>query len=785
MKQPNTDKDELIAGEEQSRINLKKRLLRMIRLWPWFVLSLVICLLSAFLYLRYATPVYQAVASLMVKDERKGEDLMINSALKEIGLGGNAKLVENEIEVLRSYDLMEAVVDSLQLFVSVKNVAPVKDVFVFGDEIPFTIKVINPGAIKKSQTWMITDTTNGLLFQRENDKRGVIFKFNDTCNFGNIKFLCIPGESSDGLLEENANRAGNAYKVKIYPPDEITLLYSNKLSVDAASKQATVINLGMKDTNKKRAAAILQALILIYNKRGVESKNKQTENTIEFLNRRLDDVAGQLKGVEGTVGSFKSENKVTDLSNDAQQYLASSQQVDAQKAQSQTQLNIINALERDLLTTQDNPKVVPSSFGIQDASLEQLISKHNDLVLQKEKLEQRSGPKNPLLIDQQNQIKELRSRLLTNVRNLKQAYTISLNDIALKDEQLSSRIRNVPQLEKKLVQITRNQNVQEQVYAFLLQKKEEAEVSRASAIEDSRTIVSARGLHAVSPKTNIIWALSALIGLMLPIGLISLRDFMDNKVGDDSQIQQRTDLPVLGMISHVKKLRSSLVIEPDSRSAVAEQIRNIRTAISFTKKGDAVKSILVTSFQLGDGKSFTSVNLAAGYALLNKKTVILEFDLRRPHISTALGIDTSEGISSILSGKASADELLIEIPGYNNNLFLLPAGHLPPNPAELISGPKMSCLIKNLQERFDHIIIDTPPFTVVTDAALLQQYADITLIILRQGYTSRDVYTELKRRFAHNPDSPTYLVLNDVGKRKHYRYDYGYRYGKGYYHEKK
>lgn len=780
MVQQYTDRDELIAGEAEGNINLKRWLFRMIRLWPWFVLSLIACLSLAFLYLRYATPVYQAVASLMVKDEKKGEDLMINSALKEIGLGGNAKLVENEIEILKSYDLMEDVVDTLQLFVSVKNVARIKDFSVFRDEIPFTIEIINPEAIKKTRHWKITGTVNALLFQSENNKHPVLLKYGQTYKSGGISFRFMPGDG-----EKKTGNSTNSYKVDISSPDETTILYSKRLSVEAASKLATVINLEIKDVNKKRAAAILQELIAIYNRRGLENKNRLTENTIDFLTDRLYKVANELRGVEGTVEKFKSENKVTDLSADAEQYLAVSQQVDAQKAENQTQLNIISALERDIQLNEDNPQIVPSTFGITDASLGLLIEKHNELVLQKERIQEKSGPKNPLLIDQQNQIKELRSRLLTNVRNLKQAYTISLNDISRKDAQLSNRIRSVPQLEKRLVQITRNQNVQEQVYAFLLQKREEAAVSRASDIEDFKTIISARSLGPVSPKTKIVWALSILMGIMLPVALISLKDFMDNKVGDIDQVQQRTDLPFLGIISHVKKLKSSIVINSNSRSAVAEQIRNIRTAISFTGKGDEVKSILVTSFQLGDGKSFVSLNLAASYALLDKKTVILEFDLRRPHITKALGIDATEGISNILSGKSSPDDLLIEIPGYNGNLFLLPAGYIPPNPAELISGPKMACLIKILQERFDHIIIDTPPFSLITDATLLQQYADITLIVLRQDHTSCEVYTELKHQIARHPDNPVYLLLNDVGKRKRYQggYGYGHAYGKGYYQE--
>ncbi len=783
MKQQYIETDELITQEEGESFKLKKWLFQILRMWPWFLLSLLTCLSLAYLYLSKVHPVYRAVASIMVRDEKKGADLMNNSALKELGLASNAKLVENEIEILKSYDLMGILVDSLNLFVNVKLVDKQRDVAVFDDEIPFEIRIINPEAVKSIKHWTLTDSATTIFFQGEHDNHRLLLEHNKIYKSGGIRFQCLLNPQylySTRNLDDNEKIK---YKIEINSQNETTNHYINNLSVGAVSKVATVINLEMKDNNKKRAAAILQTLIDIYNERGLQDKNSVTDNTIAFLNERLVDVAGQLQGMEGSVQKFKSQNKVTDLSDDARQYLAISEEVDAQKAQSQTQLNIISSLEHDLEQNQDNPKLVPSTLGIQEPSLAMLVEKHNELVLQKERLQQKSGPKNPLLIDQQNQIKELRSRLLTNVRNLKQAYTISLDDISRKDVVMSSRIRNVPQLEQKLVQITRNQNVQEHLYSFLLQKREEAAVSRVSNIADSRTILSARTIDIVWPKAKWIWMASILLGLSLPLIFISLKNFLNNKLGDISQLQRFTDIPLIGLISHVKKISLPIVINSHSRSIAAEQVRNIRTAIGFTGKDNVMKTILVTSFQPGDGKSFISLNLAAGHAILGKKTVILEFDLRRPHITNALNINAEEGISDILSGKASLDNLLVEVPGYDNNLFLLPAGTLHANPAELISGSRMDCLFDKLRERFDHIVIDTPSFSLVTDTSLLEKYADITLIVLRQDYTSLDVYAELKRWRTNQPGSRVYLLLNDVGKRKRYQTGYGYGYGKKYYFE--
>jgi capsular exopolysaccharide synthesis family protein len=795
MKQEYHDIDELKSAEKEESDKLKKKLIRLLRVWPLFLISLVVCLSLSYLYLRYTHPVYQAMASLMVKDENKGADLIYNKALEEIGLGVNTKLIENEIELLKSYDLMESVVDTLKLFVSVKKADKVKGVALFGDEIPFSLEIIDPKRIQKTRNWKIIDSAGTLFFQNENDEHTTRLQYENIYNAGGLSFRCLPGSMiRDSLLKKEQNYT-HVYKIEINSRAQTVLRYSNNLKVDPASKAATVINLRVKDTNEKRAVAVLQAMISIFQQQGVENKNLVMDNTIDFLNQRLAAVAGELRGVEGSVEQFKSVNKVTDLSADAQQYLTSAQQVDEQKAENQTQLNIINALETDLIQNQDNPKIVPSTFGINDPSLGSLIEKHNDLVLQKERLQEKSGPKNPLLIEQQNQIKDLRIRLLTNVRNLKQAYTITQADINRKDAQLSNRIRHVPQMEKKLLQITRNQNVQEQLYAFLLQKREEAAVSRLSVIEDSRVIVNARSLGVVSPKTNLIWLTGLLLGLLFPFAFIGMKDFMNNKVGDIAQVKHSADIPLLGIISHVKKrLKPPIVLQPDSHTVVSDQIRNIRTYITLAGQGQEIKTILVTSFQPGDGKSFVSMNLAAGYALMGKKTVILEFDLRRPKISAYFGLENSEGITNILNENenSAVNERLVEITGYNNNLFLLPAGPHAPNPAELISGQTMNCLIKTMKERFDYIVIDTPSISLVPETTLLQQYADISLVVLRQDHTSREVYNELQERIKRYPGNPIYLLLNDVGKRRRYRgvygyggYGYGYGYGKGYYQKNK
>ncbi|MBO9660261.1 MAG: polysaccharide biosynthesis tyrosine autokinase, partial [Chitinophagaceae bacterium] len=583
--------------------------------------------------------------------------------------------------------------------------------------------------------------------------------------------------------------SSSEYHRAIIPITAATTCYNRGLSVSAV-KQASVVNLTISDPNREKARTVLATLIDIYNRQGLDDKNKVTANTIDFLNERLKAVALDLQGVEGQVQRFKTEHQITDVSSDAQRYMDMARGIDAQKAESETQLNIVTALERDLLLNQDNPSLVPSTLGIQEVSLTSLVEKHNSLILEKERIEKNKeiGPSNPLLIDLTQQVQETRRKLLANVRNLKEAYRITLNDISRKDVQLRGQIRNVPQMEQKLVEIQRNRNVQEQLYAFLLQKREEAAVTLASNIPDARTIVKARGLGQVSPKSKAIWSLAILMGILLPLITMLVGDFFNNKVGDAAEVEQKAKVPFLGIISHIRKIQSPIAISEKSRSVVAEQIRTLRTSIGFTGKGKDVRKLLITSSQPGDGKSFVSLNLAASHALLNKRTVIVELDLRKPHVGKYLGVQAKQGISSVLAGKSTLDEVIIEIPGYNENLYLLPAGYLPPNPAELISGKAMENLIAELSRRFEYVIIDTPPFGLVTDAVLLQQYVDITLVVLRQGHTHKNVYNDINQRIGQKPDFPMYTILNGVGWKQRYQgYGYGkyggYGYTKGYYQE--
>jgi tyrosine-protein kinase Etk/Wzc len=760
---------------QSSSFDIKHWALRILHLWPWFIVSISICVTIAYFYLRYTPPTYKAIASVLIK---QGPE---NPLMAELGLGGAPKILGNEVEVLKSFDLMQEVVKKSQLYLTVRNQGRIGDRIVYGNDIPFVWEFANPDTLQRALKWQLYWEDNKWMLQvkPESEKSVAInLVMGQWYTKGGLKFRLWPNINSKS--PKAGSEENHKYEILVLPLDAATSLAQGSIEILPVNKLSTILGLSFVDKHPLRAKVALANIINLYDQEGLEDKNRSASSTVDFLTARLEAVEKDLRGVEGQVEQYKTKNQITDLSSNAQQYLSMSTNIDAQKAQHESKVGVVDMLEKELVLNQENPRLMPSTMGIAEPSLGSLISRHNDLVLQKDRVQQKAGSKNPLLVDLESQIKDVRNSMIENVRNLRTAYDMELEDIKRKDNQLSSRIRNIPQIEKNLLQITRDQTVKMTLHTFLLQKREEAAVSLASAVPDIRNIDKARAIGQIAPVPSAVWFMAFLFGWLLPILGLVIIELMDNKVGNMKEVQKKTVAPLLGEISYIKKLESPIPVSKGGRSIVAEQFRTLRTAITYTGKGRNV--IMVTSHRPGEGKSFTSTNLAASYALLNKKVIILEFDLRKPGISKNLGLKPTIGISSYLAGEATLDEAILPITGHDSgNLFLLPAGPLPPNPAELILSSQMELLIAELKERFDFIIIDTPPFSVVTDANLLQQYADASIVVLRQGYTFREVYEILNTRIIQYPEKPLYTILNGIGRTAKYNSSsYGYGYGQGY-----
>jgi hypothetical protein len=510
---------------------------------------------------------------------------------------------------------MTEVVKRSQLYLIIKHKGRISEHTLYGNELPFVWEFANPDDIYQYLNWNLSKIKNQWMISTREGAKPAPINLGQWYSIDGLKCRLWPNIN----FPDQGAAVWDKYQVQISPVWAATGWYLGSLGVGMVNEGSAVLSLTMVDQHSQKALDALNSLILLYNQSGLNDKNQVTANTMDFLTDRLESVERELKGVEGQVEMFKTKNQITDISTDAHNFLNLVTEIDRQKAIQETQISIINELEKELVLNQDNPKMVPSSLGLGEPTLLSLIQKHNDLLLAMERINSKAGPSNPALIDFENQVKEIRRSLIENVKNLKGSYILTLNDINRRNDQFNSRLKSMPSLEKNLVQITRDQSVKKELYLFLLQKREEAAVTMASAIPDSRNIEKPRSMGQIAPRRKNIWNMAWTLGVIIPILILVVIEFLNNKVGTHKEVEQKMRVPLLGDISFIKKLENPIPVAKGGRSLIAEQFRSIRTAISYTAIGKETKKILITSHRPGEGKSFTSLNLAASYALLHKK----------------------------------------------------------------------------------------------------------------------------------------------------------------------
>lgn len=757
---------------QEETLNVQNFIPKVTSNWPWLALFLLLCLSISFIYLRYTPPVYKAAAKMMIRDEKKGSSLD-NALLKELNIQSNTQSLESEMEILKSFDLVESVVYKEQLYVEIKSKGRITDRETFANEVPLFFTFANPDTVTTPITWQLKQTEEGkwyIIHHGEDDP--LYLTPNKWYIINGLTFRTSPNPVADTKDRDDE------YVVTVLPIDQAVNKFLTSLMVSEIGDASAIVLLEKTGHNMQKAQASLKALIDIYTTQGLDDKKRVNTNTLDFLNERVALVERQLQAVENQATQYKTDRRIANVGAEAQQLIQQTQVIDLQKAEQQTQLSILEGLEKKIRTDQQDLKLVPSTVGISEPTLMSLIQSHNELVLERERKLQIYGPKNPLNIDMEKNIANLRESMLSNINTLKTGYRTVLSDITRRESVLASKLSTIPTIERNLVEITRDKNVTEQLYFLLLQKREETAIALASTNVDTKMVENPRGQGKVSPNPGMVYIMAIILGLILPIAFIYIKDIMNNKIEGKIEVEEKCVAPLLGEVSYAKKSDSPIIITKGSRSIIAEQFRVIRTNISFTGRGKESDIILVTSHRPEEGKSFTSLNLAASYALLNKKVVVLEFDLRKPRLRQNLNIKAETGISNFLNGSSDLDSMLKEVQGFDKNFWLLGSGPIPPNPAELILGDRMKLLIVELKKRFDYIIFDTPPYNLVTDSSLLAAFADISIVVLRNEFTFKFVLKEINKKKEENPDQPLYTILNRVGEKNRYgvyrNYGYGY-----------
>lgn len=740
--------------------------------WPIFLIFLVLAGAGAILYLRYKTPLYESTASILIKDEKKGEE--DSKMMETLNVLSSKKIIENEMEVLKSRALMVGVVKKLHLYARIYQKTKVRSVSVYNTS-PITVESINPDSLN--------ETKDKVFFNYDNVNKQVIInnKPYPLSKWVNTQY---------GVLRFTPNNLQGANKNPLYfvliNPKKAALSYIDRLDVSPASKLSSVLNLKIKDEEPKCSEDILNNLIIEYNKAYADDKNSLAAKTLKFVDDRLRYVSHDLDSIQKKLQQYKTDNTAIDISSQGNLFLQNVSQVDHKLSEVNMQLSQLNQVENYVKSKDNSTGLVPSTVGVSDPMLSGLVAKLYDTELQYEKMKKNTPENNPLMIQLTQQIEKIKPSILENIQNQKASLEASKNNLYATNNHFSSVLQSLPQKERDLIEISREQNVKSGIYNFLLQKREEAELSLRAAVTDNRVVDKAQSSFSpVSPNGMMIYAIAGLLGLLLSVGVVSIREIFKRTILFRHEIEAYTAVPVIGEIAF-ENSKESLVIGNGKRTFIAEQFRNLRTSLPYTGINKEKKRLLVTSTISGEGKSFIVANLGVSLALAGKKVVVLEFDLSNPTLSNKLNMTANKGLTDYLMNDDVEPEEIIWRTAVQKDLFIIPAAGLPENPSELIMSERVQGLLDYLSDIFDYIIIDTAPVGLLSDAYVISKYCDATLYVVRHRHTRKVFIQRLDENNKINELKNMAIVFNGVKPRGFGKNGYGYGYGYGYiYNEKK
>ena len=759
--------------KERTETNLLIQILqRYLPFWPLFVVTIGIGVTVSWFYLRQQTKIYVASAKVLLKDPQKnGGDSKVLDALN---IFSEKKIVENEIIVLRSSSVMEEVVDSLDLYATVYNEGKVRQEELYNESSPVWFKAINKDSI----------TGGGKLYFSVNWKEGnikinkQIIPFYSNFPMGKALYQIVPNP------EYNHNLSGKNYFVVFNTIGGTAAGLIGSLKANATSNTSTVIELKLETPVPPKGVDVLNKLFQVYNNNAVTDKNQIAARTLAFIENRLHIVIGQLDSVERNIETYKTTQGVYNLGDQASLYLDNVRDLDKRNSEVEIQQDVLKEVKNYINNKGKKPGTVPSQLLISDPMLAGLLQKLYDAEFQYDRIQSINGEKSDAVILASESVNRIKSDIRENVNNIETNLRAIKNNVSSGISMNSGLLSQVPHKERGLVEISRQQAIKNNIYTFLLQKREETALSSAGTTPDLRVLEKATTGGAVSPVPKNYYLTGFLIGLLIAIAVVLLREQFNQKILFRTEIEEKTKVPVVAEIIQTT-LKGSVAISEGKRTIIAEQFRSLRTNLAFMGLNEKNNTILLTSSVSGEGKSFIALNLAMSITLNGNKVGLLELDMRKPKLSKYLGISRDPGITNYLINKASIDEIIkkTEYP----NLLVISAGPIPPNPTELISSPKFKEMIEALKERFDYLIIDSPPIGPVIDSQLLSQFAQTTIYVVRHGHTPKIFLRMIEDLYKQKKFNNMSIVFNGLKRRGisflSYGYgyaSYGYGYGYGY-----
>lgn len=760
------------SGTEQTETkDIKAILLRYTRYWYLFLIGASLSLGAASLYLRYyAVPLYSVYSTLLIKDDKNGQGMASTDALNDLSTFKSTRNIDNEIEVIKSKSLMTRVVSELGLSTAYYVEGRVRDIEVYGNLVPIKVLANKLSDNASGQSFTVYTKSDSIFSIDDYTGHVTSYKFGQLIQkpYGTFTIFSNPLQY----------KTPSKIIVRFQNIPQVADYYNRAIGVQIINKNTNILYLSLTDPIPDKAKDIVNKLMEVYNRESIEDKNLMSINTLRFLDERLQYLTSDLSNVEKTVEKYKSGNGLTDIGTQAAAYTSQASNYTTKLSEWAIQIEILESIEKYLQRTTDRAVMVPSTLGLKDETLSALIGSFNALQLERERMLRTAQPGNPLVQNTNEQLVQLRAKILENLHNIKRGLQITSNNLKANVGQFQFKIKKVPSMERELLQINRQQSIKQSIYSYLLQKREETAISLAATASAARVLDPAMGGNfPISPNRQSIYLMSLLLGLGIPFAAIYAAGLLNNKVQSQQDVTAVTNAPIIGEIAH--NSQGTVVISKGSRSPIAEMFRLVRANLNFLAMGKNNLVLLITSGRSGEGKTFFSINFATSLAITGKRVILLDLDLRSPKIARELKLDDGPGITNYLVSNEITVDQIIRQSEESPELFVISAGVVPPNPAELMMSPKFTSLIHELKETFDYIIIDTPPVGQVADAFTLSTIIDYTIYLVRYNYTYKSWLTIIKNIYKDKVLGQLMIVLNDAKEINGSNYGYGYGYGYG------
>lgn len=794
----NLEMESIQENEEKSSFDFATIYTALILNWKWFVLSLIICMGAAHIYLRYATPIYQSAAKLLIKDDEgsgssfKGSNSIMSAT--NLGIISNSNGIDNEMEILKSRTLAQQTVYDLKLYVNYRHEGKLKDHVLYGDQevnidmdlehlkklnAPMNLKITREGRnYHVTGSYYVPIDNNSFKPEAVNiDKTFSALPATIGTRVGVVRFT----QNGNYML-----RDGESLKATMIAPEIAAGKYVGNLNVTESSKTTTIVDLVLNDEIPQRAIDYLKQLAIVYNRQANEDKNEIAVRTEQFINQRLEKINAELGSTEGQLENYKKRNNMVELKTNATQAVANADQYAQKLSEANTQVALLDELTKYMNEPSNRHQPIPSNVGLSDASATSLINEYNKIALQRNQLLHSASENSPTVTPLTAQLDDLNSSIKRAMTQARAGLKIQRNSIAAQAGKYEGQINNTPEQERMLTQIGRQQEVKSGLYLMLLQKREENSISLAATADKGKLIDTPVFTGKVTPKNSIIMLIALILGLAIPAGILFLLEFFRYKIEGHNDVEKLTNLPIIADVaiaSERAKTKADIVVHENKNNLMEEIFRSLRTNLQFLLKQHD-KVIMFTSTTSGEGKTFIASNVAISFALLGKKVILVGLDVRKPRLAELFEIDDHHhGITNLLvKDEVNWSDVKEQIipSGINDKLDILMAGPVPPNPGELVTRESLDQTMEQLKEHYDYILIDTAPVGLVTDTLALDRISNATVYVCRADFTQKASFGLINSLSMEKKLPNMSIVLNGVDlSKKKYGYYYGYgKYGK-------